>query len=706
MASHPKDELPWYSAIKDCIHLFNPEVTYNNTLAVRIPSVPVSTDRRKKEWIITNCLQDGYTIGKIDYKSPSARTLSVIHWSCCAVELDLYSPCPGCLLNTNVVSHSNCSFSIRSSQSKLLPRTFVTIYNSNNLGRTVHIDDPSTLFKQMTTIQDINIRHSVPTVDLAPSIDEQLIHSQIHSPTLANDLLDIWIDNVSFLQHNGLNSKLEAYTDGSLASKHVRRDRSRLDNISMMGSGWFIVQNNRRFDCGSQLWPSSTKAELIAIWSLLLTVPSNSQIIIFTDSQAAIDGIRNSLSTPTVRSYLKSTNGPILDAIRHSTTIKHLNVNYIKVKSHSGDAGNDIADGIAKSAITRAEYNNNRIIDSSRISAHRLTFRPFFRTFSWDGHFRKNLSTLLGLINNAEWSLNSFSRKWFDKDGFNVIPSSIANNINCIDEFNDFFVENNSNFIRWDITWNLCRTLRHQNRFGPEFSRFNSFSIKCLNNTLPTIENLQKRNPVLYDASWSCHFCNSHDETLDHISKCAAIDWSPVTNSVVQATNNLMRKLRINVNLDFNKILTAPSAIQGSILPSPIASLATGYMPSYIFARLRNSGILHHSTIIATNMIKSAILSFRQSIWKDRCSRQAEKEHRLGITKAMKQSYTGRNRPTQVLSSVAITTTAYHAAKEKWKQAIDRGLNLMTQIIRLGSNGLDNGWGHYNKPSHNISKFL
>ena len=103
----------WYSAIKDCIHLFNPEVTYNNTLAVRIPSVPVSTDRRKKEWIITNCLQDGYTIGKIDYKSPSARTLSVIHWSCCAVELDLYSPCPGCLLNTNVVSHSNCSFSIR-----------------------------------------------------------------------------------------------------------------------------------------------------------------------------------------------------------------------------------------------------------------------------------------------------------------------------------------------------------------------------------------------------------------------------------------------------------------------------------------------------------------------------------------------------------------------------------------------------------------
>src|SRR5688500_18216383 len=81
-------------------------------------------------------------------------------------------------------------------------------------------------------------------------------------------------------------------------------------------------------------------------------------------------------------------------------------------------------------------------------------------------------------------------------------------------------------------------------------------------------------------------------------------------------TNNLTQKLRINTNLDFNKILATPSAIQGSILPSPIASLATRYMPLYIFARLRNSGILHHSTIIDTNMIKSAIHLFRQSIGK------------------------------------------------------------------------------------------
>ena len=72
----------------------------------------------------------------------------------------------------------------------------------------------------------------------------------------------------------------------------------------------------------------------------------------------------------------------------------------------------------------------------------------------------------------------------------------------------------------------------------------------------------------------------------------------------------------------------------------------------------------------------------------------------------MKHTYNGRIHSTRASNIVADTTTAYHAAKEKWKQAKDRGLNLMTQIIRLGSNGLDNGWGHYNKISHNISKFL
>ena len=151
--------------------------------------------------------------------------------------------------------------------------------------------------------------------------------------------------------------------------------------------------------------------------------------------------------------------------------------------------------------------------------------------------------------------------------------------------------------------------------------------------------------------------------------------------------------------------MTTPSAIQTAGLPSPIASLAAGYMPSYIFARLRNSGILHHSTTIATGMIKSAVQSFRQYVWKERCLRQTNKEQQLGITKSMKRTYTDNSRRSQYLQTNT-TTTAYHAAKEKWKMATERGLTMMTQVIRLGSHGIDNGWAHYSNISHSLAKFL
>jgi len=51
---------------------------------------------------------------------------------------------------------------------------------------------------------------------------------------------------------------------------------------------------------------------------------------------------------------------------------------------------------------------------------------------------------------------------------------------------------------------------------------------------------------------------------------------------------------------------------------------------------------------------------------------------------------------TSVSSNKTIMTTAYHVAKEKWKLVTECGLPIMTQVIRLGSHGIDNGWAHYN----------
>jgi len=59
------------------------------------------------------------------------------------------------------------------------------------------------------------------------------------------------------------------------------------------------------------------KAELIAIWTAVLAIPSvYGKINIFTDSQAAIDGITNSTKDAwTIRQYLKTPNAMIIEQI-------------------------------------------------------------------------------------------------------------------------------------------------------------------------------------------------------------------------------------------------------------------------------------------------------------------------------------------------------------------------------------------------------
>src|SRR5687768_14811716 len=104
------------------------------------------------------------------------------------------------------------------------------------------------------------------------------------------------------------------------------------------------------FNCRLTNWYSSTRAELAAIWTALLTTPENFTAIIKTDSQAAIDGITKALSINKMntQAFLKLLNRTLITNIVHTIRSKSINCHLIKIKGHSGLEGNERADHLAK----------------------------------------------------------------------------------------------------------------------------------------------------------------------------------------------------------------------------------------------------------------------------------------------------------------------------------------------------------------------
>src|ERR1051325_986005 len=144
-----------------------------------------------------------------------------------------------------------------------------------------------------------------------------------------------------------------------------------------MRAGWTNVSESQTFSCRIKHWPSSTRAELAAIWTSLLTVLSNHRVIIYTDSQTAIDGIHevtNPYSSRIV--WFNTTNLTLKLLIKDCITSKRLRITLIKVKGHSNDELNDQADKLAKEGLhghlLRLDFN----LDSLFFNLNNISFRP------------------------------------------------------------------------------------------------------------------------------------------------------------------------------------------------------------------------------------------------------------------------------------------------------------------------------------------
>src|SRR5438270_7693397 len=114
----------------------------------------------------------------------------------------------------------------------------------------------------------------------------------------------------------------------------------------------------------------------------VLAVPSIfSHINIFIDSQAVIDGITNGLkSTWSIRQYSKTPNAAIIEQIIKTAETKGQDLQLIKVKGHSGNVYNDIADDIAKNAVITAHQDSSHILElNHNLMQSRLQFKLFWK---------------------------------------------------------------------------------------------------------------------------------------------------------------------------------------------------------------------------------------------------------------------------------------------------------------------------------------
>ncbi len=141
---------------------------------------------------------------------------------------------------------------------------------------------------------------------------------------------------------------IDFYTDESLSNGNT---------IHMtMSIGWITAFNNTSnytFYAALSNNPSSTKAEIIAILTALITYPANAMVNIFTDSQCCVDHFNRLKYSPfTTICYKSSSHSNYLQwkIIFELISTFLLQVTLFKILGHSQNYSNNIADNLANTS--------------------------------------------------------------------------------------------------------------------------------------------------------------------------------------------------------------------------------------------------------------------------------------------------------------------------------------------------------------------
>src|SRR5437016_12690660 len=125
------------------------------------------------------------------------------------------------------------------------------------------------------------------------------------------------------------------YSDGSMS-------HAGSTNLKM-GYGWIGFDSDMNqidsFYASTNLWPSSTRAEISALLSILMVIPSNCSIQLYTDSDNLIQGLKLLLNNRSkfIALKLRLNNYVLWYCIEGLITKKFITIITHKVKAHDVD---------------------------------------------------------------------------------------------------------------------------------------------------------------------------------------------------------------------------------------------------------------------------------------------------------------------------------------------------------------------------------
>ncbi|RHZ83254.1 hypothetical protein Glove_99g211 [Diversispora epigaea] len=366
---------------------------------------------------------------------------------------------------------------------------------------------------------------------------------------------------------------------------------------------------------------SSTRAELWEILSVLWVASHKTSITIFTDSESSIKAIKGYIEGKKGKHWSNYSNPHVLQVIKEIINTKELNIVLEKVEAHKGDLLNEQADKLAKLGVNSGsnfEINPNFIREQQ---CH----------FTWnkqeiDAGIKEFVKKKDEIESTTTWFLQHRINNWLNK--------------NIINETN----------WKWSIeTWHETKITN--NKTNSKENSLRAFSLKLLNEELPTMATLHTRKPNIY-TSTECPFCKKYKETNSHIFMCA--DYGKILKSTFRSIikriyikekgniglHDLMSKITrghfLKINYHRQILGTQPSD------RFEFNDLVKGLIPKSIYRLIRKKV---NSTETGKNMVMEIFCSWKRTLysrWKNRCKDFLNWEIKNDIGESDKKSKASR----------------------------------------------------------------